>query len=190
MTSTNRPTDPFNLSPLGAIRRHWQWFLGFGILLVFLGTLAVGAATFTTFLSVFFIGLLLLSGGIAKVIYSFWAKDWGGFFISLLVGLLYGVTGGIFLAKPIQAAAALTLLIGSLFVVSGTFKIVSSVTARFANWGWLLFSGIISLILGIMVLAEWPEASLWIIGLFVGIDMIIYGWTWVILSISARQVKH
>lgn len=186
MTNINRPTDPFLLSPFRAIRDNWGWFLGFGILLIVLGTLAVGAATFTTFVSIFLIGVLLLAGGIAKVIYSFWAKDWGGFFISLLVGLLYGVTGAIFLAKPVQAAAGLTLLIGSLFVVSGCFKIASSIVARFANWGWLLFSGIVSLILGILVLSEWPLASLWIIGLFIGIDMIIYGWTWVILSISAR----
>jgi uncharacterized membrane protein HdeD (DUF308 family) len=186
MTNVNDPRDPFIISPLRSIRDHWPWFLGLGILLVILGSLAVGAATFTTFLSIFLIGVILLAGGITKVIYSFWSKDWGGFFISLLVGILYGVTGGIFLAKPVQSAAALTLLIGSLFVVSGCFKIVSSLIARFAHWGWLLFSGIISLILGILVLAEWPQASLWIIGLFVGIDMIIYGWTWVILSISAR----
>ena len=186
MSDLNRPNDPFSLSPFKSIRQNWGWFLSFGILLVILGTVAVGAATFTTFLSIFLIGIILLAGGIAKVIYSFWAKDWGGFFISLLVGILYGVVGGIFLAKPIQSAAALTLLIGTLFVVSGSFKIVSSVVARFAHWGWLFFSGVISLILGILVLSEWPQASLWIIGLFVGIDMIIYGWTWVILSISAR----
>lgn len=186
MSDINRPTDPFLLSPLRTIRNNWGWFLGFGILLVVLGMFAVGAAAFTTILSIFIIGLVLFIGGIAKVIYSFFAKDWGGFFISLLVGLLYGITGAIFLTKPVQAAAALTLLIGSLFVVSGSFKIVSSIVARFTNWGWLLFSGIVSLVLGILVLSEWPVGSLWIIGLFVGIDMIIYGWTWVILSIAAR----
>lgn len=186
MTNINKPTPPFAVSPFKALRDNWAWFLAFGILLVVLGTMAIGAATLTTFISIFLIGLLLLAGGIAKVVYAFWAKDWGGFFISLLVGLLYAVTGGIFLGKPIQSAAALTLLIGSLFVVSGSFKIVSSIVARFPHWGWLLFSGIISLTLGILVLSEWPQASLWIIGLFVGIDMIIYGWTWVILSISAR----
>lgn len=188
MNDLNRPTDPF-IGPFRRIRENWQWFLAFGLSLVFLGMIAVGAATFTTFLSIYLIGILLLAGGIAKVIYSFWSKDWGGFFISLLVGLLYAVTGGIFLARPIQSAAGLTLLIGSLFVVSGSFKIVSSLVARFANWGWLLFSGIISLVLGVLVLSEWPEASLWIIGLFVGIDMIIYGWTWVILSIRARHIR-
>lgn len=188
MGDVNKPKDPF-VGPFKSIRENWGWFLSFGILLVILGSLAIGAATFTTFLSVFLIGLLLLTGGIAKVIYSFWSKDWGGFFTSLLVGLLYGITGAIFIGKPIQSAAALTLLIGSLFVVSGSFKIVSSFIGRFANWGWLLFSGIISLVLGIMVLAEWPSASLWLIGVFVGIDLIVYGWTWVILSISIRPTN-
>lgn len=186
----NQPTDPFLLSPFKSIREYWGWFLGLGILLVVLGTFAIGAATLTTLLSIFLIGVILFAGGVAKVIYSFWANNWGGFFTSLLVGILYSVTGGIFLAKPIQSAAALTLLIGSLFVVSGSFKIVSSIMTRFAQWGWIFFSGIISLILGILVLSEWPEASLWIIGLFVGIDMIIYGWTWIILSLSARPRAH
>lgn len=186
MNDLRQPTDPF-YGPLKKIRDHWAWFLAFGILLVLLGAFAIGAATFTTFLSIFLIGIILFAGGIAKIIYSFWAKDWGGFFISLLVGILYGVMGGIFLAKPVQAAAGLTLLIGSLFVVSGSFKIIASIIARFSQWGWLFLSGIISLVLGILVLSEWPEASLWIIGLFVGIDMIIYGWTWVIISISAKQ---
>jgi uncharacterized membrane protein HdeD (DUF308 family) len=174
-------------STIRNIQQNWQGFLALGIILIILGFLAVGAATYTSLMTVVFLGVILLIGGIAKLVYSFWVREWSGFFLSLLIGLFYTVTGALFLAKPIAALAALTLIIGSLFVISGVFKIVAALSYRFEHWGWILFSGVISLLLGGLVLAEWPAASLWVIGLFVGIDLIFYGWTWVILALGARQ---
>lgn len=180
------PLDP-SFSGIKKLRQNWGWFLALGIFLIFLGLLAIGSATYTTFFTIFFMGFLLLIGGITQIIYSFWAKEWSGFFFAVLVGIFYTLTGFLFLVKPIQTAAALTLLMGSLFFVSGLFKIFSSIIVRFEQWGWILTSGIISLILGILILSEWPLASLWIIGLFVGIDLVFYGWTWVILSLGAKN---
>lgn len=188
MQSNQQPVGPF-FSSIEKIRRHWGRFLALGIVLIFIGLLAIGSATYTTFFTIFFLGGLLLIGGIIEIIQSFWARQWAGFFLSMLVGIFYALTGIIFLTKPVPAAAALTLLIGSLFLVSGLFKIGSSVVVRFEQWGWVLFSGIISFILGVMVLTEWPAVSLWLIGLFVGIDLLFYGWTWVILSIAARSAS-
>lgn len=168
------------------IREKWGWFLALGLFLLVVGFLAVGASVYTSFLTVIVLATLLVIGGIAKLVYSFWAREWSGFFISLLVGLLYLITGVLFLAKPFAALQALTLLIGSLFLVSGIFKIVTALSFRFESWGWILFSGIISFLLGGLVLSEWPAASLWVIGLFVGIDLIIYGWTAILLALSAR----
>lgn len=187
------PVGPNFVNPLPtgfhSIKENWGWFLALGIFLIILGTVGVASAVYTTFITIFFLGVLLAAGGIAKLIYSFWAKKWSGFFLSLLVGILYLVAGGILLYKPVQSAAALTLLMGWMFIVSGLFKIIASLVHRFEQWGWVLFSGIISLVLGILVLAEWPEASVWIIGLFVGIDLIIYGWLCVLLSFAAKNVK-
>lgn len=171
------------------IRENWGWILGLGIFLVLLGTLAIGAAVATTLLTVFALGLILLAGGVSKLIYSFWVKDWSGFFLSLLAGLLYAVVGFLFLFKPIQSAAGLTLLIGALFVVSGLFKIIAPIFIRFQYWGWTLFSGVISLLLGILVLAEWPISSLWLIGVFVGIDLLIYGWMFIIFGLTVKNLK-
>lgn len=187
------PVGPNFVNPLPtgfhSIKENWGWFLALGIFLIILGTVGVASAVYTTFITIFFLGVLLAAGGVAKLIYSFWAQKWSGFFLSLLVGILYLVAGGILLYKPVQSAAALTLLMGWMFIVSGLFKIIASLVNRFEQWGWVLFSGIISLVLGILVLAEWPEASVWIIGLFVGIDLIIYGWLCVLLSFAAKNVK-
>lgn len=187
------PTGPARQTPffdsIAAVRENWGWFLGLGIFLILLGTLAVGAAVATTLVSMIFLGLILSAGGLAKIIYSFWAKDWTGFFFSLLTGILYLVIGALFLFKPAQSAAALTLLIGCLFVVTGLFKIIAPLFMKFQHWGWVLFSGIVSLALGIMVLAEWPVSALWLIGLFVGIDLLIYGWMSIFFALSAKNLK-
>lgn len=182
------PMSPF-FSAIKTINDHWVGFLLGGIALIILGIIAAGAATLTSLVTIIFLGVVLLIGGIAKLIHAFWAREWSGFFLTLLVGILYGVTGILCLMKPIAALAAITLVIGSLFVVSGLFKIFSSIAMRFEQWGWILFSGIVSLLLGILVLSDWPLASLWVIGLFVGIDLIIQGWTWVILALGARRIK-
>lgn len=181
----NSPTSAF--SAVDAIKRNWGWFLTLGIVLVVLGFLAIAAAAYTSLVTIVVLGCLFFVGGLVKLVYSFWAREWNGFLLSLLGGLLYAVVGLLMLAKPLSALAALTLLVGALFLVSGVFKIIASIVLRFEHWGWMLFSGIISLILGGMILAEWPVSSLWVIGLFVGIDMVFFGWTYIILALGARQ---
>lgn len=170
-------------------KKNWGWFLALGVLLVILGALAVGASVFTTFLSVLVLGILLVAGGVAKIGYALWLRRWTGFIPTLLVGILYVVVGGYTLYHPAASAIAITLLIAILFLISGIFRVASSLTLQFENWGWVLFSGLISIALGAMILAEWPESGLWILGLFVGIDLIFAGWTWIFLSLGARNLK-
>lgn len=172
---------------LETLRRNWGWFFLLGIVLIILGILAIGASTVTTIVSVLFLGCLLLIGGILQIIYAFWARKWSGFFLSLLVGILYTVLGFSFIRNPEMGALTLTLLLAAIFIVSGIFRIVYSIMLRFDHWGWVLFSGIISLILGCLIWSEWPISGLWVIGLFIGIDLLIYGWTWVVVSLAARN---
>lgn len=181
--------DLSRFSAVKSVHDHWGWFLLWGLLLTILGVFAVGASTLTSFVTIFFIGATLVVAGIVDLIYAFWARHWSGFFLTLLVGILYVVTGLLCITKPLAALAALTLVIGSLFAVTGLFKILSALCVQFEGWGWILFSGLISLLLGVLVLSEWPAGSLWIIGLFVGIDLILYGWTWIVLSLGARSLK-
>ncbi len=170
-------------------KKHWGWFLAFGILLVILGIIAAGASVYTTFLSVVLLGALLVVGGITKIGYALWLRRWTGFIPTLLVGILYVVVGGYTLYHPTASAIAITLLIAILFLISGIFRVASSLTLQFENWGWVLFSGLVSIALGSMILSEWPESGLWVLGLFVGIDLIFSGWTWIFLSLGARNLQ-
>lgn len=173
---------------LDSIRKNWGWFFVFGLFLLLTGILAIGSSVFTTLFTVAFLGVLLLVAGIVKVVYAFWARKWGGFFLQLFSGLLYLVTGALIFSNPAAAATALTLLMSVLFIVSGIAKIIGAIATRFPDWGWIVVSGIISLILGGLILAQWPYSGLWVIGLFVGIDLIFFGWTWVMMALKAKNL--
>ncbi len=108
--------------------------------------------------------------------------------LSLLAGILYVVVGGMMVARPFVGAEALTLLVGSFFLVGGIFRVVAAMTLRLHHWGWILLNGVITALLGLLVLAEWPGSGLFVIGLFLGIDMLFNGWTWVMLSLGLRSL--
>ncbi len=173
---------------LEAIRGNWGWILALGIILIVVGTIAVAMPLVSTLASAFAFGVLLLVGGIAQLVGVFWTRDWSGFFLSLLMGVLYLVLGVMFLRHPGEALIAMTLLLACALMVSGLFRIIGSLMYRFPFWGWTLAGGVINLLLGIYIYSQWPFDSFLIPGLFVGIDMIFTGWTWVMLALALKDL--
>lgn len=186
------------LGPLGAAMRHelaelqndWWWFMLLGIGLIVLGTLALGSAALTSVAAVVFLGLLLLAGGIAQTISAFWAGRWSGFLLTMFIGLLYIVAGVFIIGHPVDSMVDLTLMLAFLFMVSGVFRIITSLMLRFPLWGWPLLNGVISVLLGVMIYKQWPASGLWVIGLFVGIEMIFNGWAWLMLALALRNLPR
>ncbi len=181
--SVNAPV----VADLEQFSRNWGWFLALGIVMIVLGTLALGSALFVTLVSMIFFGWLLVFSGIFEAVQSFWQKQWGGFFLHLAVGILYAIVGFMLIANPGASAVALTLLMAIFFIVAGIFRIVAALSMRFPHWGWMLLSGIAALILGLLIWRQWPASGFWIIGLFIGIELIFTGWSWVMLSLVARR---
>lgn len=178
------------LAGAGELRRSWGWFLALGIALIVLGTIALGSSLLMTIASVFFFGWLLIIGGVMEAIHAFWRKRWAGFFLDLLTGILYVIAGWMMVTNPKESALLLTLIIAMFLVFEGVFRIVAALTARYPHWGWVLFNGVISLILGILIWRQWPYSGLWVIGLFIGIEMLLNGWSLVMLSLSARNLPE
>jgi uncharacterized membrane protein HdeD (DUF308 family) len=170
------------------LRRYWGWYLALGIVLIVLGTIAIGSTFVMTIASVFFFGWLLIIAGVMAVIHAFWHKRWAGFFLDLLTGILYVVAGWMMVTNTKESALLLTLIIAMFLVFEGVFRIVAALTARYPHWGWVLFNGIISLALGVMIWWQWPYSGLWVIGLFVGIEMLLNGWSLVMLSLMGRKL--
>ncbi|ODT99781.1 MAG: hypothetical protein ABS79_04090 [Planctomycetes bacterium SCN 63-9] len=171
---------------LEVLRGEWLWFLILGILLIVIGTIAIGAPFVTGLTTAVIFGSLLLVGGVAQFIGSFWARDWSGFFLTLISAILYIVVGVLFVRQPASALAAMTLLLACGLLVEGLFRIIGSLTYQFPHWGWALLGGVIDFALGLLIWMEWPAASLWVIGLYVGISMIYNGWTWVLLGLALK----
>lgn len=185
-TLMDRPLIAELRHELSALRGKWLWFVSLGVVLIVLGAVALGSVVIASLAAAVAIGLLLVMGGIAEAIGVVWCRGWSGFFLHLLSGVLSIVVGVLFLRAPVGALAALTLLLACFLMTGGIFKIAAALSHRFAAWGWAFASGVIDVILGFMIWQEWPASALWVIGLFVGINLVFRGINWVALGLALR----
>lgn len=176
---------------LHELRHEWRWFVLLGYVLILLGVIAIGAATyFFSVAVVVLFGVLLLAGGIAQIVSSFWTPRWDGFLLHLLIGVFYTVAGVLIVDAPEESTAAITLMIAAFLMVSGAFRIAAALSTRFHDWGWVLLNGVISLLLGVMIYRQWPGSGEWVIGLFVGIEMLFNGIFWVMLGNGLKRLAE
>jgi uncharacterized membrane protein HdeD (DUF308 family) len=161
------------------------------VLLIVFGFLAIGLPMGTSLGVVIVIAwLIVLSGGF-QFIHAFQSKGAGNIIWKVLVAIAYLIAGIYFLMNPVIGVAGFTLGLAILFVAEGVFDLVAYFQARNAHGsGWILFDGIVTLILGALVWKEWPSSSLWVIGTLVGINLIMTGTTRLMISLAARQVVH
>src|SRR5271154_2326942 len=159
-------------SELAPLRAKSGWIVALGVVYVISGLIALGSVIFATVVTVFVVGVMMLIAGVAEVINAFQIKTWGKFLLWLLLGILYIVAGFITFENPLLAAALLTLLLGFSLVASGIMRIVLAFNMKEgAPWLWVALSGAITLLLGLVILAHWPVSGLYILGLFLGIDL-------------------
>jgi uncharacterized membrane protein HdeD (DUF308 family) len=169
------------------VKKNWGWFCGLGILLLVLGLVVMGSAYAATIFSVMLFGFVLMGAGILQVFQAILSRAWSGFFLSLLLAILYVVTGSLCVANPVNAAVNMTFLIAAFCFIGGLFKMIVSLVLRFESWGWVFFNGLVTFTLGLLIYSEWPLSGLWLIGTFVGIDMLLSGWSWILLSLAAKK---
>jgi uncharacterized membrane protein HdeD (DUF308 family) len=170
-----------------SLREIWEFLLGMGIALMLLGIAAIGSSLIATFATVLVFGILLLLGAIFEVVTAFWGRNWRGFFVHLLTGVLYLIAGIFLINNPVGAALGLTLLVAVCLLTGGAVRIVLSLLERFDGWGWVVMNGIVSVLLGAAIWRQWPLSGLWALGLFVGIEMLFSGLSWVMLALAVRS---
>lgn len=172
-------SKPFGYNPLAAgieeVRSSWGWFLALGILFTLLGAVCVIGNVSATFATVLVFGWMLLFSGIFGLVHAFRTHTSQAFLLSLLSALFRGITGFLLIRYPLAGATTLTLILASFFIVTGLFRAIGAGTLKLPRWGWSVFSGIVSLVLGIMLLAQMPVSSVWFIGFAVGVDLICDG---------------
>jgi uncharacterized membrane protein HdeD (DUF308 family) len=177
---------PFQLE-LQQLRDHWVLLLVLGIAMVIIGVACMACSFVATLATATFFGTVLFVGGVVHIVNAVTCRNWRGFFVHLVAGVLYGVVGLIMMNHPVATAAGITIMLAAAFMVVGIIRIIVAAVERFQGWFWVLLNGFIDLLLGLFIWRHFPEDAFWIIGLFVGIDLILAGWTWVILAISVRS---
>jgi uncharacterized membrane protein HdeD (DUF308 family) len=171
------------------LRDAWGLVLVLGLISMVVGFLAISSAFIATLASVVYFAALLLVAGVTEVVHAVMGRHGKGFALHLLSAALYLLVGLFILEHPVRAAEVLTLLLAAGFLVGGLLRAIFSVVVRFPAWQWVMLNGFVDLFLGFLILNGWPESSLWVIGVFVGIDLLFHGWSWVVLGLTARSYR-
>jgi uncharacterized membrane protein HdeD (DUF308 family) len=168
--------------------RKWGWYLALGVLLVLLGGFASSMAVLTTLLSIAMLGWIMLAAGAGLILLSFLTGKWSGFLLTLAAGALSAVTGIAMLNNPFSSAAAITLMVGTILIGTGIYRSAASIVMRFPNWAWSVLSGFASFVLGALLVGSWQVASLYLLGLYVGFDLIFHGLSWIMFSLRVHRL--
>lgn len=160
----------------------WVWYLALGIALILVGLYCMWAEGAATMASVFLLGAVVLVAGVAQIVSAFLARGAGHIILLLMVGILDVIVGLMLMEHPVAGALFITLLLAALFVFGGIFRFVSALWLQFPHYGWVAFSGLISIILGILLWTQWPVSALWFIGFVVGLNFIFAGFSWSMLA--------
>ena len=172
----------------GELKKNWAWMLSLGIVMVILGVIGLGMTVLFNEIVVMYFGFLLLFGSGVQLMQAFRAEAWKGRVWHVLIALVYIVGGIIAVTEPVIAGMTLALLIAWTLIVIGLLRLVMALQMRgAAGWLWTLLGGVLSVVLGVMIINEWPQSGLWVIGLFVAIEILFAGWSQIMIALAAKN---
>jgi uncharacterized membrane protein HdeD (DUF308 family) len=184
--------DSIRRQMAATIHAHWKLVLAQGIVMMVLGFLAVAEPNVATIAVGIFVGWLFFIGGIFRAMSVWQSRGMPGFAWSLLTALLAIVLGLILIVRPLAGVLTLTMVLIAFFILEGITAIVLAVQHRehLWSWGWVLFSGIVDLLLAFLIWDGWPSSADWAIGLLVGINMLFFGLSLVMTALAARLMGN
>jgi uncharacterized membrane protein HdeD (DUF308 family) len=187
--SNTLSASPFgSAEPLAPLRHKWGWIVALGVVYVVAGFIALGSVVAATVATVYVVGIMMIIAGVVEAVSAFQLKSWGRFLFWLALGVLYIVAGFLAFDNPLLTAVWLTLFLGAALVASGLVRIYLGFSMRAGSpWVWIVISGLITLVLGVIILAHWPVSSLWTLGIFLGVDLVFAGATWIGLGLGLRN---
>lgn len=180
-------TEVSDVRGLAVTRANWGWFVAIGLLLVILGMIALANLLFATVVSVYYIGAMIIIAGAALIVLSFRLRSWKRFLLWLLGGIAYAAAGILAFLNPLLASAVLTLVLAFSLVLAGGLRLSAAFAARpEKGWGWIAVAGGVTLLAGVVIAVGWPVNTLWVLGLFLAVDLIIQGWSCIAFGAMAR----
>jgi len=173
---------------INELHRNLGWFIALAIAMMILGVFAILAPYVATFAVEQMAGIAFAAGGIILAIHAFKWRISERFFFSFILGLLYFAFGIYLLAYPLPGALALTMAFAVFYLVVGVFKVVNALRYRRSSiWGWMLISGLVSILLSVIIWAGMPLTVLWAVGLIVGIDLVFSGLALLMIMLAVRS---
>jgi len=170
-----------------SLQSKWGWFVALGVLLIVCGFIALANVALATVVSVYYVGILMLIGGIVYLVHAFQVRSWEQALVWALSGVLYVLAGFFAFENPLLASAVLTLLLAIALLIAGVFRTWVGWRMRpIKGWGWVLVSGIITALAGVIIALGWPVNSLWILGLFLACDLLLQGWSMLAFGLAVR----
>jgi len=167
---------------------NWGWFLTLGIVLVVAGIAAIMFPLVSTIAAKIALGWIFLAAGIVMIIHAFSIQKWGGFLMELLLGVLYLFAGGWLAFFPFTGIVTLTILLAALFLAEGVLEVIMGFRVRpHEGWGWLVFSGLIAVAVGLLIAAELPSSAVWAIGLLVGVNLLSTGISFIVVALAGKR---
>ena len=171
------------------MRSSWIWIALLAVISLVGGVLALINPFAATLAATLMAGWAFAILGVVQIVQSFQLRGWGGFIWALLFGVLTLVVGISLIFNPLAGMVSLTLLVAVLFLVLGAIKIMYAFSLRpIAGWGWVLASGILSLLLGIMILANFPWSAVSVLGILLGIELLSNGVLFLLLALGLRRI--
>jgi uncharacterized membrane protein HdeD (DUF308 family) len=173
------------------LSHRWGSIVAFGALIIVLGVVAIALVVSATIASVFLVGLFMIFGGAIEIFVGLGSRSWSRFFLWIAAGLLYLAAGAVALAQPLFAAIVFTLILGAGLLATGAVRLwVAWHLPAGRSKGMAAFSGVVTLLFGLVVILGWPGNSLFILGLLLGLDLIFYGAGWISFGLLLRAHVH
>ncbi|MEJ0098204.1 MAG: HdeD family acid-resistance protein [Bauldia sp.] len=177
------------LGATGEIRKHTGWFIALGIVFIVGGVLAIAMPLLASLTVAIVVGWSLFIVGVVTIVGAWSIRTWGGFAWQLVIGIIF-VLGGLSMAlNPLSGAITLALVLGVVFIAKGVAQLILGYRFRpHQGWGWIIGSGVLAVIVGLMILSAWPFSGAWVPGTLAGISLIFSGWSYIMIALAARRL--
>jgi uncharacterized membrane protein HdeD (DUF308 family) len=176
---------------LGMVTKNRKRLMGYGILSLIFGFIGLYMSTMMTITTILILGIFMLIVGIVFIVESFSSPDWQGKLLNLGLSILYIGVGVVTIVNPVAAAVWFTLFLAVFLAMIGILRIIMAfqIRERTRAWTWVAFGGVLNLVLGMLVYMGWPQSGLWVIGMFISIELIIHGINAIILSRIVKEAQ-
>jgi uncharacterized membrane protein HdeD (DUF308 family) len=172
----------------GQAGKRSLWFVVLGVIMLAAGLFAAADLLMATFVSVLMVGAMMIVGGLVEIVHAFGVRTWGGFTLWLLTGILYAAAGLLTFYNPLFATAVITLMIAASLVAAGAVRIWAGFTQLGSSgWGWIVAGGIVTLVVGLIIMLRWPINSLWVLGIFLAVDLMLQGVSYVTYGLGFKR---